>query len=118
MEITPKLRFGLLHRRLDREIADLIKEAADGSVKKTLHLSKEISELVAFGLVGTLSYGKEAFEAAYFLQKTALWVWDKNFRIICRPFSLDIMESIKAVFFKPDPAAQVRQGAESEEEQH
>lgn len=66
METEPLLKFGLLHQRPNTDIAKLIEEPADGSIKQLLHLSKGIPDIiVAFSLVGGRQPGKEAFEAAY-----------------------------------------------------
>ncbi|CAF9930971.1 Vacuolar protein-sorting-associated protein 24 [Imshaugia aleurites] len=83
--------FGVLHRRPD-----------------LIRLSKDIPQLVACGLVGDVILGKEVSKAAYTPQNTTPWARDREIKDFFHPLILDTMESIKAVFFKPDPAAQMR----------
>lgn len=89
-------------------------EVANGSIEQLIRLSKDIPQLVACGLVGDVILGKEVSKAAYTPQNTTPWARDREIKDFFHPLILDTMESIKAVFFKPDPAAQVSRPTESE----
>ena len=118
METEPLLKFGLLHYRPNTDIAKLIEKPVDGLIKQLLRLSKGIPDNRGFQSSGGPSTWKRSFRSCllctHLTQHHGHEIGrNKSLDAHSCSLVLNTMESIKAVFFKPDPAAQVSYPAES-----